>query len=70
MVGSEDGTVTKYSYSADSLSDWVTRCTEPIRELALSPDGNWLAVASEYVAKPLQYHANYLVKLSSKSSIP
>jgi hypothetical protein len=26
----------------------LARCTLPIRDLALSPDGLWVAIASEY----------------------
>lgn len=52
VVGSEDGTVTKYSLHTNSLDEVLTRCTLPIRDLAVSPDGNWVAVASEYVLLP------------------
>jgi chromosome transmission fidelity protein 4 len=47
IVGSEDGTVTRYSFYTGVLPEILTRCGLPIRDLALSPDGNWVAVASE-----------------------
>ncbi|KAF2229900.1 WD40 repeat-like protein [Viridothelium virens] len=47
ITGSEDGTVCKYSLESNSLDQILVRCTLPIRDLALSPDGNWVAVASE-----------------------
>ncbi|QIX01447.1 hypothetical protein AMS68_006964 [Peltaster fructicola] len=46
-VGAEDGSVTKYALGDVSMDDILTRCAAPIRDLALSPDGNWLAVASD-----------------------
>ncbi|KAL9094145.1 MAG: hypothetical protein Q9165_003560 [Trypethelium subeluteriae] len=49
ITGSEDGTVCKYSLENNSLDQILVRCTLPIRDLALSPDGNWVAVASEQV---------------------
>ena len=49
VTGCEHGTVCKYSLKTDSLEEVLTRCTLPIRDIALSPDGNWVAVASEYV---------------------
>ena len=50
VVGSEDGTVCKYSLETNSLDGLLVRSTLPIRDIALSPDGIWAAVASEYVA--------------------
>ncbi|KAI9658072.1 MAG: hypothetical protein M1821_002732 [Bathelium mastoideum] len=47
ITGSEDGTVCKYSLQSNSLDQILVRCTLPVRDLALSPDGNWVAVASE-----------------------
>lgn len=47
LTGSEDGTVRVYSLETFSFEKLLTRCTLPIRDLALSPDGNWAAVASE-----------------------
>jgi chromosome transmission fidelity protein 4 len=47
VVGSEDGTVSKYSFETNTLEEVLTRCSLPIRDVALSPDGNWVAVASD-----------------------
>ena len=51
IVGAEDGTVTKYSLHTNKPDGILTRCTLPIRDIAISPDGQWAAVASEYVAR-------------------
>ena len=47
VTGSEDGTVCKYSLETYSLEHILVRCTLPIRDIALSPDARWAAVASE-----------------------
>lgn len=49
VVGAEDGSVTKYSLRTNSMEEILVRCSMPIRDVALSPDGLWCAVASEYV---------------------
>ena len=49
VVGAEDGSVTKYSLLTNSMDEILVRCTLPVRDIALSPDGQWVAVASEYV---------------------
>ena len=49
LTGSEDGTVCMYSLETYTYEKMLTRCTLPIRDIALSPDGQWAAVASEYV---------------------
>ena len=49
VLGAEDGTVAKYSLTSNSLDQILTRCSLPIRDVSLSPDGEWCAVASEYV---------------------
>ena len=49
ITGSEDGTVWMYSLETNSMDKMLTRSTLPIRDIALSPDGNWAAVASEWV---------------------
>jgi chromosome transmission fidelity protein 4 len=51
VVGAEDGTVTKYSLRTNSMEEILVRCSMPIRDVALSPDGQWCAVASEYVCR-------------------
>jgi chromosome transmission fidelity protein 4 len=50
ITGSEDGTVSKYTLDGNKFEEILERATLPIRDVALSPDGNWIAVASEYVA--------------------
>lgn len=47
LVGSEDGTVSLYSLETNTFERFITRCTLPIRDLALSPDGKLCAVASD-----------------------
>ena len=51
LVGAEDGSVTKYSLLTNSMDEILVRCTLPIRDITLSPDGLWATVASEYVGK-------------------
>ncbi|KAK5009033.1 hypothetical protein LTR28_003047 [Elasticomyces elasticus] len=69
VVGSEDGTVCKYSLETNSLDGLLVRSTLPIRDIALSPDGIWAAVASEYVAyaRQLDYRLTAIVSSSSRS---
>ncbi|KAI9716896.1 MAG: hypothetical protein M1812_005045 [Candelaria pacifica] len=47
ITGSEDGTVCMYSLQTYSLDKILVRCTLPVRDIALSPDGKWAAVASD-----------------------
>ncbi|RYP89366.1 hypothetical protein DL770_004428 [Monosporascus sp. CRB-9-2] len=47
VVGSEDGTVSLYSVSDAAFDKFLLRCSLPIREVALSPDSKWCAVASD-----------------------
>ncbi|KAF1943366.1 WD40 repeat-like protein [Clathrospora elynae] len=47
ITGSEDGTVSKYSLESGKFEEFLVRTTLPIRDVALSPDGNWIAVASD-----------------------
>ena len=49
LVGAEDGSVTKYSLVTNAMEEILVRCTLPVREIALSKDGQWAAVASEWV---------------------
>lgn len=53
LVGAEDGSVTKYSLLTNSMEEILIRCTLPVRDIALSSDGLWAAVASEYVGQSL-----------------
>ncbi|KAH8593360.1 chromosome segregation protein-like protein [Bisporella sp. PMI_857] len=47
VTGSEDGTVSKFSFDTMSFEKFLIRSTLPIRDLALSPNGRWCAVASD-----------------------
>lgn len=47
IIGSDTGEVTKYSLVTKKMEEILVRCAAPIRDLALSPDGQWVAVASE-----------------------
>ncbi|MCJ1382676.1 hypothetical protein MMC17_005789 [Xylographa soralifera] len=47
ITGSEDGTVCMYSLETNQYEKMLTRCSLPIRDIALSPDGLWAAVASD-----------------------
>ncbi|RYO80255.1 hypothetical protein DL766_007831 [Monosporascus sp. MC13-8B] len=47
VVGSEDGTVSLYSVSDAAFDKFLLRCSLPIRDVALSPDSKWCAVASD-----------------------
>ncbi|PHH62750.1 hypothetical protein CDD81_6738 [Ophiocordyceps australis] len=47
VVGSEDGTVSLYSLTGATFEHFLVRASLPIRDVALSSDGNWCAVASD-----------------------
>ncbi|KAF1970117.1 chromosome segregation protein-like protein [Bimuria novae-zelandiae CBS 107.79] len=49
ITGAEDGTVNKYAMATSDGDggDILWRSTLPIRDVALSPDGAWVAVASD-----------------------
>ncbi|KAI9798697.1 MAG: hypothetical protein M1825_005024 [Sarcosagium campestre] len=47
ITGSEDGTVCQYSLRTHSLEKILVRSTLPVRDIALSPNGRWAAVASD-----------------------
>ncbi|KAI0124928.1 WD40-repeat-containing domain protein [Xylariales sp. AK1849] len=47
VVGSEDGTVSLYSVPNASFERFLLRCSLPVRDVALSPDSKWCAVASD-----------------------
>ena len=47
LAGSEDGSVCMYSLESYTYEKLLTRCTLPIRDIVLSPDGQWAAIASE-----------------------
>ncbi|KAK3068763.1 DNA polymerase alpha accessory factor Mcl1 [Teratosphaeriaceae sp. CCFEE 6253] len=47
VVGAEDGSVTKYSLLTNSMDEILVRCSLPVRDVSLSRDGEWVAVASD-----------------------
>lgn len=47
VVGSEDGTVSLYSIPNATFDKFLLRCSLAIRDVALSPDSKWCAVASD-----------------------
>ncbi|KAH7347699.1 WD40-repeat-containing domain protein [Plectosphaerella cucumerina] len=47
IVGSEDGTVSVYSIETLLFERFIIRTSLPVRDVALSPDGKWCAVASD-----------------------
>jgi len=47
VIGAEDGSVTKYSLLTNSMDQILIRSSMPIRDLALSKDGEWCAVACD-----------------------
>ena len=42
--------MSKYSLEDGRFEEILFRATLPVRDVALSPNGDWIAVASEYVA--------------------
>jgi chromosome transmission fidelity protein 4 len=49
---SEDCTVNLFKMQNSSENvRLLTRCTLPVRDVAFSPDGDWLGVASEYESR-------------------
>ncbi|KAI0452868.1 minichromosome loss protein [Xylaria acuta] len=47
VVGSEDGTLSLYSIPNAAFDSFLLRTSLPIRDVALSPDAKWCAVASD-----------------------
>ncbi|KNG45689.1 minichromosome loss protein 1 protein [Stemphylium lycopersici] len=47
ITGSEDGTVSRFSLDNGKFEEILVRTTLPVRDVAMSPDGNWIAVASD-----------------------
>lgn len=46
-MGAEDGTVWRYDIESGKMEKLLVRCALPVRDLAVSRDGEWIAVASE-----------------------
>ncbi|EGP84150.1 uncharacterized protein MYCGRDRAFT_96135 [Zymoseptoria tritici IPO323] len=47
VIATEEGEVVKYSLVTKKMEEILTRCTGAVRDLAISPDGQWVAVASD-----------------------
>ncbi|KAK0651410.1 WD40-repeat-containing domain protein [Cercophora newfieldiana] len=47
IVGAEDGTVSLYKFEDNMFDTYLLRATLPVRDVALSPDGKWCAIASD-----------------------
>lgn len=47
IIGAEDGTVWRYDLESGKVDKLLVRCALPVRDLAISSDGQWVAVASE-----------------------
>ncbi|KAK0747659.1 WD40-repeat-containing domain protein [Apiosordaria backusii] len=47
VAGSEDGTLAYYSLETNMFDRLLTRTSLPVRDVALSPDDKWCAVASD-----------------------
>ncbi|RLL96233.1 hypothetical protein CFD26_101219 [Aspergillus turcosus] len=47
IMGAEDGTVWKYGIQSGKMEQLLVRCALPVRDLAVSKDGEWVAVASD-----------------------
>lgn len=46
-MGAEDGTVWQYETESGKMEKLLVRCSLPIRDIAISKDKEWVAVASE-----------------------
>ncbi|EER37278.1 chromosome segregation protein [Histoplasma capsulatum H143] len=63
IMGAEDGTVWKYELETAQMDKLLVRCALPVRDLSLSKDGDWVAVASdELVVKIVNIHDMTIVK--------
>ncbi|KAG9235020.1 WD40-repeat-containing domain protein [Amylocarpus encephaloides] len=47
VAGSEDGTVSKYNFDSMEFDKFLVRTTLPVRDVCISSDGIWCAVASD-----------------------
>jgi chromosome transmission fidelity protein 4 len=47
ILGCEDGSVTQWTLPEGPMDKMLTRCTLPVRDIALSPDEKWVAVCSD-----------------------
>lgn len=61
--------MSRYSLDGNKFEEILVRTTLPVRDVALSPDGNWIAVASEY-AKVFSHAALALtLSVNSRSAL-
>ncbi|TVY84134.1 Minichromosome loss protein [Lachnellula suecica] len=62
VSGAEDGTVSLYMFDTMAFDKLLIRCSLPVRDVAISPNGKWCAVGSdELIVK--------IVKTSDTSSV-
>ncbi|PYI30977.1 chromosome segregation protein [Aspergillus indologenus CBS 114.80] len=47
IMGAEDGTVWQYEIQSGKMVKLLVRCMLPVRDIAISKDGEWAAVASD-----------------------
>lgn len=47
IMGAEDGTVWQYEIDSGKMEKLLVRCALPVRDIGISQDGEWAAVASE-----------------------
>lgn len=47
IMGAEDGTVWQYEIESGRMETLLVRCALPVRDIAVSEDGEWAAVASD-----------------------
>ncbi|KTW28096.1 hypothetical protein T552_01957 [Pneumocystis carinii B80] len=57
---SEDSTVSLFSLETNECLTMLTRCSLPVREIAFSSDGEWLAVCSDEIRVKLVHTTDYL----------
>ncbi|KAK2745604.1 hypothetical protein FQN55_006094 [Onygenales sp. PD_40] len=69
IMGAEDGTVWKYELETGQMDKLLVRCALPVRDLSLSKDGDWVAVASdELVVKIVNVQDMTIVKYLREQS--
>ncbi|KKZ64599.1 chromosome transmission fidelity protein 4 [[Emmonsia] crescens] len=69
IMGAEDGTVWKYELETGQMDKLLVRCALPVRDLSLSKDKDWVAVASdELVVKIVNIHDMTIVKYLREQS--
>jgi chromosome transmission fidelity protein 4 len=71
VAGSEDGTVSLYSLNSNAFERFLLRCSLPVRDVALSPDGKWCAIASdELMVKLVNVEDNTVVRTMREHNKP